>query len=75
MSEIEHTESEDVLEYLRKDEAFNTAHDGERGLRYVRRAVLNSLVASDQMKRKVNLCGEDTTESIPVPDNVAKNAK
>jgi 5-methylcytosine-specific restriction protein B len=75
VSAIENAESEDVLEYLIKDEGLDITHDGERGLGDIRRAVLKSSLASDQLKRTVSLRGDDTPENILVPDDVAKNAK
>lgn len=75
VSAVENAESEDVLEYLIKDEGIDITHDGERGLGDVRRAVLKSSLASDQLKRTVSLRGDDTPEKILVPDDVSKNAK
>jgi 5-methylcytosine-specific restriction protein B len=75
VSAVENAESEDVLEYLIENEGLDITHDGERGLGDVRRAVLKSSLASDQLKRTVSLRGDDTPEKILVPDDVSKNAK
>ncbi len=72
---IENAENEDVLRYLIEDEKLDTEHDGERGLGQVRRAILESDLASDRLKRLVSLRGDDTPEDILVPDDVLRNAK
>ena len=72
---IENAETEDVLRYLIEEEELDNVHDGERGLGQVRRAVLASSLASDQLKRVVSLRGDETPEDILVPDNVVRNAK
>jgi 5-methylcytosine-specific restriction protein B len=43
---IESAANEDVLKYLIETEALDVTHDGERGLGKVRRAVLESPIAS-----------------------------
>ena len=72
---IEDAESEEVLKYLIKQQELDRAHDGERGLGQVRRAVLESPLASDQLKRIVSLRGDETPEDILVPRSVQRNAK
>ncbi|WP_146418348.1 AAA family ATPase [Haloarcula hispanica] len=72
---IENAESEDVLEYLIEKEKLDTRHDGQRGLGAVRRAVLQSPIASDRLKRVVSLRGDETPEDILVPKDVMRNAK
>ncbi|MFC7165363.1 AAA family ATPase [Halospeciosus flavus] len=72
---IENTEEEEVLKYLIEDEQLDVRHDGERGLGEVRRAVLESDVASDELKRLVSLRGDETPDDILVPQNVKRNAK
>jgi 5-methylcytosine-specific restriction protein B len=72
---IKNAESEDVLEYLIEKEKLDTRHDGQRGLGAVRRAVLQSPVASDRLKRVVSLRGDETPEDILVPKDVMRNAK
>ncbi|MBX0286598.1 AAA family ATPase [Halomicroarcula sp. F28] len=72
---IKNAESEDVLEYLIEKEKLDTRHDGQRGLGAVRRAVLQSPIASDRLKRVVSLRGDETPEDILVPKDVKRNAK
>ncbi len=72
---IENAENEDVIQYLIEDKKLDNEHDGERGLGQVRRAVLESKVASDRLKRLVSLRGDDTPEDILVPNDVMRNAK
>lgn len=72
---IQNAENEDVLEFLIEDEKLDVIHDGERGLGRVRRAVLESPLASDRLKRVVSLRGDETPEEILVPNDVERNAK
>ena len=75
VSAIENAESEEVLDYLIRDEQIDTVHDGERGLGKVRRAVLKSDLASDDLKRLVSYRGDETPDDVLVPDDVYRNAK
>ena len=72
---IERAENEEVLQYLIEDKELDNEHDGKRGLGQVRRAVLESDIASDRLKRVVSLRGDDTPEDILVPNDVMRNAK
>ena len=72
---ILNAENEDVIQYLIEDKKLDNEHDGKRGLGQVRRAVLESDLASDRLKRLVSLRGDDTPEDILVPDDVLRNAK
>ncbi|GGM52744.1 AAA family ATPase [Haloarcula argentinensis] len=72
---IKNAENEDVLEYLIEEEKLDTRHDGQRGLGAVRRAVLQSPIASDRLKRVVSFRGDETPEEILVPKDVMRNAK
>jgi 5-methylcytosine-specific restriction protein B len=72
---IENAEEEAVIEFLIEDEGLDITHDGERGLGKVRRAVLKSTVASDELKRLVSLRGDETPEDVLVPRNVKRNAQ
>jgi len=72
---IRNAENEDVLEFLIEDEKLDVVHDGKRGLGRVRRAVLESALASDRLKRVVSLRGDETPEEILVPKDVERNAK
>lgn len=67
--------SDDVLQYLIEEQQLDIVHDGERGLGEVRRAVLESSLASDRLKRIVSLRGDETPEDILVPEDVRRNAK
>ncbi|MDQ2075015.1 AAA family ATPase [Haloarcula sp. H-GB4] len=72
---IKNAGNEDVLEYLIEEEKLDTRHDGQRGLGAVRRAVLQSPIASDRLKRVVSFRGDETPEEILVPKDVMRNAK
>jgi 5-methylcytosine-specific restriction protein B len=72
---IRNAENEAVIEFLIEDEALDITHDGERGLGEIRRAVLESNVASDGLKRKVCLRGDETPEDVLVPRDVKRNAR
>jgi len=72
---IEKTEEEAVIEYLIEEQQLDIAHEGKRGLGNVRRAVLESNAASDEIKRLVSLRGDETPEDILVPREVKRNAQ
>ena len=72
---VQNAENEDVLEFLIEDEKLDVIHDGKRGLGQVRRAVLESPLASERLKRVVSLRGDETPEEILVPNDVERNAK
>lgn len=72
---IERAENEQVLQFLIEDKELDITHDGERGLGEVRKAVLESPIASDSLKRLVSLRGDETPEDILVPKDVKRNAK
>jgi 5-methylcytosine-specific restriction protein B len=72
---IENAASEEVLKYLIETEALDFTHDGERGLGRVRRAILESPIASTQLKQLVSLRGDDTPTDVLVPENAYRNAK
>ncbi|WP_237561325.1 hypothetical protein [Halostella pelagica] len=72
---IQNAESEDVLRYLIEEQEIDEVHDGRRGLGAVRRAVLESPIASDRLKRIVSLRVDETPEDILVPGDVLRNAK
>ena len=72
---IENAADEEVLQFLVADEALDITHDGERGLGQVRKAVLNSEIASRDLKRLVSYRGDATPDEILVPDDVYRNAK
>ncbi len=72
---IEDAKSEELIRYLITEQELDRVHDGDRGLGQVRRAVLESPLASDTHKRVVSLRGDDTPEEILVPEDVQRNAK
>ncbi|AUX08308.1 5-methylcytosine-specific restriction enzyme B [Halalkaliarchaeum desulfuricum] len=72
---IENAATEEVLQYLIAEQELDIAHDGKRGLGKVRKAVLESRLASDRLKRLVSLRGDETPEDILVPEDVVRNAK
>ena len=72
---IESAESADVLEYLILEQQLDIHHEGGQGVGPIRRAVLKSSKASRDLKRTVITRGDDTPESILVPDDVERNAR
>jgi len=72
---IQAATDEEVLEFLIESERLDVVHDGARGLGQVRRAVLESSVASDRLKRVVSLRGDETPEDVLVPQTVHQNAR
>jgi len=72
---IENAENEDVIQYLIEDKNSTTNMTENVVWGKVRRAVLESKLASDRLKRLVSLRGDDTPEDILVPNDVMRNAK
>jgi 5-methylcytosine-specific restriction protein B len=72
---IEGAESADVLEYLIYEQKLDLHHEGDQGVGRIRRAVLESSKASQDLKRTVITRGDDTPETVLVPDNVERNAR
>ena len=72
---IENAESQDVIQYLIKEQQFDLLHEGDQGVGKIRRAVLESSKASQDLKRTVITRGDDTPETVLVPDDVERNAK
>lgn len=72
---IESAESEEVLEYLIVEQQLDNHHEGGQGVGPIRRAVLRSSKASRELKRTVITRGDDTPESILVPEDVERNAR
>ncbi|WP_440991574.1 AAA family ATPase [Haloarchaeobius baliensis] len=72
---IEKAANEEVLDFLIKEQNLDTVHDGERGIGQVRRAVLKSDLASEELKRLVITRNDNTPREILVPDDVYRNAK
>jgi len=75
VSAIDEARDEQVIDYLIRDQELDIIHDGDRGLGEVRRAVLASPIASDDLKRVVTMRGDETPEDVLVPDEVYRNAK
>jgi len=72
---IENAASQQVIEYLITEQKLDITHDGEQGIGQVRRAVLKSPIASEDLKRLVVTRGDETPDEILVPDDVLRNAK
>ncbi|SDG40853.1 AAA family ATPase [Halorientalis regularis] len=72
---IDQAASTDVLEYLIREQQLDLHHEGDQGVGRIRRAVLESSKASQNLKRTVITRGDDTPETILVPDAVERNAK
>jgi 5-methylcytosine-specific restriction protein B len=72
---IENAESEDVLKYLILDQHLDLLYEGDQGIGRIRRAVLESPLASQDLKRTVITRGDDTPDTILVPEDVERNAK
>ncbi|MFC6953471.1 AAA family ATPase [Halorubellus litoreus] len=72
---IEAAETPEVLEYLIREQQFDLQHEGDQGVGKIRRAVLQSSKASQDLKRTVITRGDDTPARILVPDEVERNAK
>ncbi|MFP9192165.1 AAA family ATPase [Natrialbaceae archaeon A-CW1-1] len=66
---------EQVLRFLIQEQQLDSHHEGEQGLGPIRRAVLESDEASRDLKRAVITRGDDTPETILVPDDVERNAR
>ncbi|WP_222912666.1 AAA family ATPase [Natrinema sp. SYSU A 869] len=75
VSAIENAADEDVLDYLIREQRLDTLHDGRRGIGQIRRAVLKSEVASEDLKRLVITRNDNTPDTMLVPDEVYRNAK
>lgn len=72
---IENASSTEVLEYLIGEQQFDLLHEGDQGVGQVRRAILKSPKATQQLKRTVITRGDDTPNDILVPENVERNAR
>jgi 5-methylcytosine-specific restriction protein B len=75
VSAVESAASEDVLDFLIREQQLDIYHEGNQGVGPIRRAVLKSSKASRDLKRKVITRGDDTPNSILVPEDVERNAK
>jgi 5-methylcytosine-specific restriction protein B len=71
---IRDAESEQVLDYIIREQQLDIHHEGERGVGQIRRAVLESAKASQDLKRTVITRGDDTPDNVLVPDEVTRNA-
>jgi 5-methylcytosine-specific restriction protein B len=71
---VEGAESTDVLEYLIDEQQLDLHHEGDQGVGRIRRAVLESTKASQELKRAVITRGDDTPETVLVPEDVKRNA-
>ena len=66
--------SEEVLEFLILEQNLDIHHEGDQGVGPVRRAVLESPLSSEALKRTVITRGDDTPREVLVPDDVERNA-
>lgn len=66
---------EGVLEFLIREQQLDIHHEGDQGVGVIRQAVLESPLASQELKRTVITRGDDTPEEILVPDDVERNAR
>lgn len=71
---IEGAASQNVLEYLIREQQLDLHHEGNQGVGKIRRAVLESSRASQDLKRTVITRGDDTPATVLVPDDVERNA-
>jgi 5-methylcytosine-specific restriction protein B len=66
---------ERVLKFLIHEQQLDIHHEGDQGVGAIRQAVLESPLASQELKRTVITRGDDTPEEILVPDDVERNAR
>ncbi|WP_050032849.1 AAA family ATPase [Halorubrum halophilum] len=72
---INNAEQTEVLQFLVEDHKIDVEHDGQNSLGPVRRAILESGMASRELKQKVASRGDDTTNlDTLVPDSVHRTA-
>ena len=72
---IENATSTDLLEYLVDEQQLDVLHEGSQGVGPIRRAVLTSSQATPELKRTVITRGDNTPNTILVPDDVERNAR
>jgi 5-methylcytosine-specific restriction protein B len=72
---IENAMSTDLLEYLIDEQQLDVYHEGNQGVGPIRRAVLTSSYATPELKRTVITRGDDTPDTVLVPDEVERNAR
>ena len=72
---IENAASTDLLEYLIDEQQLDVYHEGNQGVGPIRRAVLTSSYATPELKRTVITRGDDTPDTVLVPDEVERNAR
>ena len=72
---IENATSTDLLEYLIDEQQLDVYHEGNQGVGPIRRAVLTSSYATPELKRTVITRGDDTPDTVLVPDELERNAR
>lgn len=72
---IENAANEELLHFLIHEQQFDVYHEGDQGVGPIRRAVLQSPHATQDLKRTVITRGDDTPDTILVPDDVERNAR
>lgn len=72
---IEQAANDDVLHFLIREQSLDVHHEGDQGVGPIRRAVLESPLADQHLKRAVITRGDDTPGTVLVPDEVDRNAR
>ena len=72
---IDNATNPDLLEYLIYEQQLDVTHEGKHGVGSIRRAVLTSSYATSELKRTVITRGDDTPDSVLVPEVVERNAR
>ena len=74
VSAIENAESDEVLDYLIREQQLDVYHEGERGIGQIRRAILRSPKASHDLKQLVSTRQDSTPSNVLIPETAYKNA-
>jgi len=72
---IEDATSTELLEYLIDEQQLDVFHEGNQGVGPIRQAILTSSYATPELKRTVITRGDDTPDTVLVPDDVERNAR
>jgi len=72
---IENATSTELLEYLIDEQQLDVFHEGNQGVGPIRQAILTSSYATPELKRTVITRGDDTPDTVLVPDDVERNAR
>ena len=74
VSAIENAESDEVLDYLIREQQLDVHHEGERGIGQIRRTILSSPKASHDLKQLVSTRQDNTPRNVLIPEPAYKNA-